>query len=105
MGFITMVDNSARIAHVKKWLEYHTDDVHNGDTLNYNPMYRLSKELYLLEQGLKVEDCPHGLLVNDKFIVAVRTKRWCVKGKYKWYYYDTLENFIKKYVNNDIKQR
>jgi hypothetical protein len=95
------LDNEKRITHVEKWLAYHTDDVENGDTLNYNPMYRLRKELYLLKLGLKVKDCHHGLLVNDKFILAVKRNKWCVKGKYKWYYYDTLDNFVRKYVLNE----
>jgi hypothetical protein len=97
-----MIDNTERIKDVERRLALYKHEVEYGDTLNYNPMYRLSKELYLLKQGLKVEDCPHGLLINDKFILGVKTDRWCVKGKYKWYYYDTLDNFVKKYVRNEI---
>jgi hypothetical protein len=59
---------------------------------------RLKKKIQLLELGCKVEEDPHGLLVNNKFIVGVGKKRWCVAGKYKWYYYSDIPTFVNKYV-------
>lgn len=53
----------------------------------------------LLSQGVKVEEIHNGFLVNNKFIVGRYKKRWRVKGKGQWYYFKSIPDFVKKYVN------
>ena len=73
-------------------------DENDTDWPNRNPIYRLEREIELLELGCTIEDCPHGTLVNGRFIVG--HNKWCVKGKYKWYRYKDIPTFVSKYVNN-----
>jgi len=68
------------------------------DWENKNPIYRLEREIELLELGCTIEDCHHGTLVNGRFIVG--HNKWCVKGKYKWYRYKDIPTFVAKYINN-----
>jgi len=71
-----------------------------NSTKDYHGNYalRLEKIIELRELGCRVEEDPHGLLVNGKYIVAVAKDKWCVAGKYKWYYHSGIPSFVKKYV-------
>jgi hypothetical protein len=66
---------------------------------NNNPIYRMQKEIKLLEQGCRVEQDTHGLLVNGRFIVAIRTNKWRNKGKGVWYRYKDIPTLVEKYIN------
>jgi len=81
------------IERIEKMLSYY-----DKDRENRNPIYRLEREIELLELGCAIEDCPHGTLVNGRFIVG--HNKWCVKGKYKWYRYKDIPTFVAKYINN-----
>lgn len=75
---------------------YYYKDYHGNEDV------RLEKHIALLKLGCEVEDDHHGLLVNNKFIVGVKQPRWCVVGKYKWYWYTDIPSFVSKYVNKDV---
>ena len=77
--------------------ELRRDNDHK-DYVNLNPQRRMELEIELLKLGCRVDQDIHGLLVNRKFIVAVRHNKWCVKGKFKWYYYKDIPTFVNKYV-------
>jgi hypothetical protein len=85
------------IAELKRELAHEeeriSDKSHHG-----NYALRLKAKIELMELGCKVEDTAQGILVNDKFIVGVASKKWCVDGKYKWYHYKDIETFVTKYV-------
>jgi hypothetical protein len=83
----------AEIRAIKKEL-----DKYDKDYENRNPIYRLEREIELLELGCTIEYCPHGTLVNGRFIVG--HNKWCVKGKYKWYRYKDIPTFVAKYIDN-----
>lgn len=90
-----------RIASLNKFIErqHILINKYDKDFNNLNPIYRAEKEIELLKLGCRVEDDQHGLLVNGKYIVGISKKRWCVKGKYVWYWYKDLsvlvENILK----------
>jgi len=88
------------IAAKKLEIERIKNDLHERDKdwENRNPIYRLEREIELLELGCAIEDCPHGTLVNGRFIVG--HEKWCVKGKYKWYRYKDIPTFVAKYIDN-----
>ena len=88
------------IAAKRLEIEQIENDLHERDKdwENRNPIYRLEREIELLELGCAIEDCPHGTLVNGRFIVG--HEKWCVKGKYKWYRYKDIPTFVAKYIDN-----
>jgi hypothetical protein len=76
------------------------EEKERNSTQDYHGNYalRLQKIIELHELGCRVEEDPHGLLVNGKYIVAVAKDKWCVAGKYKWYHHSGIPSFVKKYV-------
>jgi hypothetical protein len=46
----------------------------------------------------KVEECPHGILVDNRFIFSPSTSKWCNKGRYKWYRSKGFDSFLRRYV-------
>jgi hypothetical protein len=73
-------------------------DKYDKDYENRNPIYRLEREIELLELGCTIDYCHHGTLVNGRFIVG--HNKWCVIGKYKWYRYKDIPTFVAKYIDN-----
>ena len=60
---------------------------------------RLEKILDLEKLGCNVQDCPSGLLVNNKFIIQMKRQKWRVVGSGKWYWYKSIPDFFLKYVS------
>jgi len=48
--------------------------------------------------GCMVDEHPGGLLVNGKFILQVKAKKWRVNGKAVWYRYKSIPDFVAKYI-------
>lgn len=95
------MDTEARIKALKAGIKAELDRTADKDVFNSNPQRRMELEIALLEQGCQVDQDEHGLLVNRKFIVAISKNKWCVKGKYVWYYYKDIPTFVKKYVRRE----
>jgi hypothetical protein len=76
----------------------------NRDKLQYgqgesHELARLEAERELIISGVDwVYDEPGTVLINKKYIYALRSGRWRVKGKNKWYWSKNLTHFIKNYV-------
>jgi hypothetical protein len=70
---------------------------------NMNPFYRAEKKKTLMSLACDVNNHPHGLLVNGKYVVAISKNKWKVVGKNVWYWYSDLETFVEKYVLNNHK--
>ena len=70
--------------------------------VNNSPIHRMEKEIELIENGCSVEHTPQGLLVNNKYVVAINKNKWKVLGKNVWYWYSDIPTFVKKYV---LRQR
>jgi hypothetical protein len=76
----------------------------NRDKLQYgqgesHELARLEVERELIISGVEwVDDGPGTVLINKKYIYALRSGRWRVKGKNKWYWSKNLTHFIKNYV-------
>jgi hypothetical protein len=76
------------------------------DKLQYSNPYgkeleRLSsiKKFVPFAQQVIVSDYKPGLvIVNHKFIVSLRNNRWRVKGRNKWYCYDSIDQLVTKYI-------
>lgn len=61
---------------------------------------RLQTIIEFVKTGVSVERTGGGLItVNGKYIVSLANPRWRVKGKNKWYWYKTPEDFVARYVN------
>ena len=92
------MNKETRIKQLREEIENELTRNADSDVYNSNPQTRMELEIELLEQGCHVDQDEHGLLVNRKFIVAISKNKWCVKGKYVWYYYKDIPTFVKKYV-------
>ena len=99
------MDKEERIRQLRAGIQAELDRTADKDEFNSNPQRRMELEIALLEQGCQVDQDEHGLLVNRKFIVAVSKSKWCVKGKYVWYYYKDIPTFVKKYVRREHDTR
>lgn len=77
----------------------------NYHKLQYsNPHARELSRLRTLREfvveGANITDYSHGYLeINDRFILALKNRRWRVKGKNKWYWFKDAESFMAKYAN------
>lgn len=92
--------NTKLIEELQKELEEEEERISHKDN-HGNYAIRLEKKIELLKQGCKVDDIHYGLLVNQRFIVAIEKNKWCIDGKYKWYYYKDIPSFVSKYVRRD----
>ena len=88
-----------RIKTLRENIDAELHRIADNDVFNDNPIRRMELEIELLQRGCQVDQDHHGLLVNQKFIVAVSKNKWCVKGKYVWYRYKDVQTFVEKYVN------
>ena len=95
------MDKEERIKELREEIRSYRDELAERDNLyeNNNPIYRMQNEIALLEQGCRVEQDTHGLLVNGRFIVSVRKNKWRVKGKSVWYRYKDIPTLVEKYIN------
>jgi len=77
----------------------------NYDKMQYsNPhdkeINRLRTIIDFVKVGASVERTNGGFItVNKKYIISLANPKWRVKGKNKWYWYTTPEQFMDKYVN------
>jgi len=83
----------------EEWLiqTYHRD---YASDLYGRALTRLSKIETLLELGTSVTLGPGGIYVNEKYVVGYQKNRWRVDGKATWYWYKTLDDLVKRYINN-----
>jgi hypothetical protein len=88
-----------RIRLLRENIDAEWKRIDENDYINDNPIRRMQLEIELLEHGCQVDQDHHGLLVNQKFIVAVSKNKWCVKGKYVWYRYKDVQTFVSKYIS------
>ena len=66
-----------------------------------NALDRIFIQLTLLKYPeLSIEEIHHGVLVNGKYIIAIRKNKWKVKGKNKWYWYKNLNHLVENYILN-----
>ena len=92
------MNKEERIRQLRTGIQDELNRTADSDVFNSNPQRRMELEIEFLEQGCQVDQDEHGLLVNRKYIVAISKNKWCVKGKYVWYYYKDISTFVKKYV-------
>ena len=90
-----------RINYLRQSIEQELTRNADSDVFNDNPRRRMELEIELLEQGCRVDQDQHGLLVNHKFIVAITKNKWRVKGKNVWYYYKDVPTLVKKYIRRE----
>jgi hypothetical protein len=77
----------------------------DSDYPNRKPILRARRLIELLQHGCYVEDCHHGLLVNGKWIVAVSRNRWCVAGRFRWYWFKSIPDLVRRYFREDGADR
>ena len=84
-----------RLAEIKV---YHKDNYGKGP---WNELYRLKTERQLILTGVNWEHYKLGeVLIEGKFVYALKSEKWRVKGKKKWYWSKGVEHFVNNYVRN-----
>jgi hypothetical protein len=61
---------------------------------------RPQRRIALQKAGVKFEETNDGFIVNDKFFIAAQKRRWRRVGKWTWYWFKSIPDFVDKYVNN-----
>ena len=74
---------------------YHKDYYSNPYSRELN---RLCLMRAFVKLGVTVEPTTQGIKINDKFLVAWQQDKWRVLGKGKWYWYNSPEQFVEKYI-------
>tara|TARA_R110001632_G_scaffold199204_1_gene321662 strand:+ start:410 stop:751 length:342 start_codon:yes stop_codon:yes gene_type:complete len=75
---------------------YHKDNYGRGP---WNELSRLETEREIILTGVKWEHHDSGtVLIENKFVYALNSGKWRIKGKQKWYWSKSVEHFIEKYV-------
>ena len=75
------------------------DDLHGCATIR-KIITRLEKIKQLLVAGVDtVENAHQGIVVNDRYIIAVKFNKWRIKGKGRWYQYHTIQNLVDKHIS------
>jgi len=98
-----------QIAILEKRIEQETKQSKACEERNHNKMQysnphdkeikRLNTIIDFVKAGASVERTDVGFItVNGKYIISLANPKWRVKGKNKWYWYKTPEQFIDKYV-------
>jgi hypothetical protein len=84
-----------RIAYDQTWLD---EDIHEqsvGRALRREDKLRMIEKFESL--GCTVMLHAHGLLIDDKYVVAVAANKWKNVGKDKWYWYKDIPDLVNKY--------
>jgi len=77
-------------------------NVYGGDSRHERELARLKAIKEFIETGVKFEETTDGiLLVEDKFLFALRSFKWRVKGRNKWYRSGGPKSFVNRFVNKD----
>jgi len=72
------------------------------DSIHERELDRLEAIKEFIETGVKFEETTDGiLLVEDKFLFALRSFKWRVKGRNKWYRSGGPKSFVNRFVNKD----
>jgi hypothetical protein len=95
------MEKEARIKDLRQSIDEELTRNADKDVFNDNPRRRMELEIELLEQGCQVDQDQHGLLVNQKFIVAITKNKWRVKGQNTWYYYKDVPTLVKRYIRRE----
>lgn len=78
---------------------YHKDNYGRGP---WNELSRLKTERELILTGVRWEHFSSGVvLLEGRFIYALNSGMWRVKGKNKWYRSKGIEHFVSKYVRGE----
>ena len=78
---------------------YYKDQYGHGP---WNELSRLLEERELILMGINYEHYGSGtVLIDNKFIYALKSGKWKVSGKRTWYRSKNLSHFIENYVRKD----
>ena len=93
------------ISKQRKEVELHEIRVYNKDQYGrgpWNELSRLITERELILTGISWEHYGSGtVLIDNKFIYALKSGKWSVLGKRTWYRSKNLNHFIENYVRKD----
>ena len=66
------------------------------------PTHRAYRHIELLKAGItEIEEINDGFLVNGKFVIAAKKNRWRINGKWNWYWFKNIPDFVERYVHAD----
>lgn len=86
-------DEEQRRNNIANW-----DKMQHGGN-NCHKYYRLLKTAFDIQDRVNVEFYEgFMLIINNKFIISPKSKKWRINGKGKWYWYKDIDNFIERYV-------
>jgi len=94
---IEQVKQSLRssIAYDETWLDKDIHEQSVGRALRRQDKLRMIEKFESL--GCTVMLHAHGLLIDDKYVVAVAANKWKNIGKDKWYWYKDIPDLVNKY--------
>ena len=89
-------EEAVRLAEIRV---YHKDNYGKGP---WNKLSRLIAERELILTGVSWEHYGSGtVLIDNKFIYALKSGKWSVLGRRTWYWSKNLDHFIENYVRKD----
>lgn len=69
------------------------------DYENYNPIFRASRAIELIDLGVDFEENEHGFVVDTKqgkILIAAIADKYCYFPRYKWYWMRDVKTLINK---------
>ena len=95
------IEKQQEIVRLAEIAVYNKDNYGKGP---WNELSRLLTERSLILTGVKW--CHYGsgtVLIENKFVYALKSEKWRVKGKQKWYWSKGIKHFVKNYVEGNRK--
>jgi hypothetical protein len=81
-------DYEAEVSRIKAELEA---DMRGAGGVGRQGLPRYERVLQLLKLGIEPALVDDGLLINDRIVIAVHKNRYRYCGRYKWYWFSSLE--------------
>jgi|DEB0MinimDraft_3_1074331.scaffolds.fasta_scaffold155362_2 hypothetical protein len=97
----------AEIAYKQDILDtWHKDQSGDGPWRRYRNLLMLKEILSVFPPDqYRVCGHPAGVIIDNKWIVTLLSKKWRVNGKNKWYRLKSFEEFRDRFVNKSKEQK
>ena len=90
------IEKQEEVVRLAEISVYHKDNYGRGP---WNELSRLKTERELILTGVKWEHFGSGtVLIENKFVYALNSEKWRVRGKQKWYWSKGVKHFVENYV-------
>ena len=90
------IEKQQEVVRLAEIAVYHKDNYGRGP---WNELSRLKTERQLILTEVNWKHYSSGtVLIENKFVYALKSDKWRVKGKKKWYWSKGIEHFVNNYV-------